>query len=62
MKYYFVTYQELFSDGTQRLNNDLIDIHPLEFSVELYRKSTYGQTYMLVWWNEISKEEYEKYK
>ncbi len=59
MKYYFVTYQ---NTNGGLLHTHLISKHPLEYQKNLQRENIYPNVYCVVWWTELSKKEYEKYK
>lgn len=62
MKYYFVTYQKSYGVGTH-LINEITDMHPLEYNKKLKKNNPhYSISYDVVWWTELTKEEYDKYK
>jgi len=60
MKYYFITYQVEWTDGSgAKLRNAFRNTHPLDFIKEL-KKDDSSRIFTLVWWIELTKEEYEK--
>ena len=60
MKYYFITYQVEWSDGSGvKLRNTTTSTHPLDWIKDL-KRNDHTRVFTLVWWTELTKEEYEK--
>jgi hypothetical protein len=59
MKYYFITYQRAYDDGSgARLSNVTTQLHPLEW-IKTFKTIHTNFIFTLVWWTEITKAEYE---
>ena len=62
MKYYFITYQVEWNDGSgAKLRNSIVqNIHPLDWIKDKKKDNDPERIFTLVWWTELTKEEYEK--
>jgi len=63
MKYYFISYTEVYNGGNVKFRNDFIDKHPLKW-LEDKNDPRYNSTYFytLINWKTISESDYMLYR
>jgi hypothetical protein len=57
MKYYFVSFA--YGASEKQMENGIVDIHPIDWQIQCDKQ--YPGQYTILSWNEITKEQFERY-